>query len=68
MQWLNDNREWVFSGIGVLVISVIMSSIWYLLFKKKASGRSQNARAGNNSTIFQAGRDINKKTNTKRRK
>jgi plastocyanin domain-containing protein len=65
MQWINDNKEWVFSGIGLALIGLI----WKFFFKdKSASGRSQTIRSGRNSTNFQAGRDINKGKLPKRRK
>lgn len=65
MQWMNDNKEWIFSGIGLAVIGLI----WKFLFKEKSSsGRSQTIRSGRNSTNFQAGRDINTNKSPKRRK
>lgn len=48
------NKEWLFSGIGVLIISTIMT----LLFKKK-SVQSLNQVSGNNSTNIQASGNIN---------
>ncbi|WP_228052530.1 hypothetical protein [Nodosilinea sp. LEGE 07298] len=65
MQWFNDNKEWVFSGIGLSVIGLI----WKFFFKdKSSSSRSQTIRSGRNSTNFQAGRDINNGKFPKRRK
>lgn len=36
MQWLYDNKDWVFSGIGVVVISGIIS----LIRRKNSSDKS----------------------------
>jgi len=57
--WIIQNTEWVFSGIGVVVIT----SIVRLIFKKKGSSSKQTIRSGAGSTNFQAGQDINIKMN-----
>lgn len=54
MQWLLENKEWIFSGIGVFVISVIGA----LLLNKKSRSK-QVQKSGANSTNYQAGGDIN---------
>lgn len=51
-QWISENKEWIFSGIGITIASFVLS----LLFKKKFS---TNQIIGNNSTGIQAGRDVN---------
>jgi hypothetical protein len=43
-----DNYEWVFSGIGVFIIS--------LFFIRKSTGQKQ--KVGDNSNGIQAGRDV----------
>ena len=53
MNWIIDNKEWLFSGVGV-TISVII--IGYFL-KRKTPHQSQEI--GNKSTGYQSGRDIN---------
>lgn len=52
MNWLIENKEWLFSGIGVSVILFIIS----LLNKK--TGLKQEQKSGANSTNYQSGRDI----------
>lgn len=54
MQWILDNKEWLFSGIGVLIISVFLGFI----FRKKTDIK-QTQKSGKNSTNYQSGRDIN---------
>ncbi|MFK4330016.1 hypothetical protein ABH955_000668 [Bacillus sp. RC240] len=54
--WLNQNKEWFFSGIGVLGISVIGG----ILFKKAKDGkRHQSIHSGDNSTNIQGGKNVN---------
>lgn len=48
MNWLNENKEWVFSGIGVLLISWIFNII--LKVMKKNNNKSTTQISGNNST------------------
>lgn len=53
MQWILDNKEWLFSGIGVLIISAIIG----LIFRNK-NNINQTQKAGKNSTSYQAAGDI----------
>jgi hypothetical protein len=59
--WLIQNEQWLFSGIGVAIVSWIGA----LIFKRNNSSSSQTIRSGNNSTNFQAGRDVNIGSNKK---
>lgn len=54
MQWIIDNKEWVFSGIGVFALSLIAAFI----FKGKGT-TSQTQKSGKNSKNYQAAGDIN---------
>ena len=54
MQWLIENKDWVFSGIGVAVITIIFGFI----FKAKRT-TNQSQQSGNESTNYQAANDIN---------
>lgn len=51
INWISNNKEWVFSGFGVTLFVLIIS-----FFKK--SKPSQHQKSGNNSTSYQAGGDI----------
>ncbi|OOE86794.1 hypothetical protein [Salinivibrio sharmensis] len=53
MSWLLENKEWVFSGIGVSVLIFLLS-----LFRKNPSS-TQIQKSGDNSTNYQSGGDIN---------
>lgn len=52
MQWIVDNAEWLFGGIGVAALTGIIG----LFFKKK--NNNQSIKSGDNSNNNQAGRDI----------
>lgn len=54
MEWVMKNVEWVFSGIGVLVISVIGG-----MFFKKEKNPKQNINSGDNSTNIQGSKNVN---------
>jgi len=51
--WILDNKEWLFSGIGVLILILIGRFI-----KGKQAESSQSIRSKNDSTNIQAGRDV----------
>jgi len=52
--WVIDNKEWLFSGVGLLVVAWVVRHI----FKKKTYASStQTIRSGDSSTNIQAGRD-----------
>ncbi|MBV7414526.1 hypothetical protein [Aeromonas sp. sif2433] len=53
MSWLLENKEWVFSGVGVSVVVFIFS-----IFKKN-SELKQTQKSGKSSKNYQAGGDIN---------
>lgn len=37
MEYIMENKEWIFSGIGVLVLTIIGGTIKHLLSKKKSN-------------------------------
>lgn len=63
IDWLCDNKEWVFSGIGLTVCSLI--GFVFKLFKKKTKNKSVQQKASFNigSHIIQVNGDF--KTNGK---
>ena len=56
MHWLIDNKEWLFSGIGVFIISIIL-----LFFKRRKKRKKiiMRQKSGQNSTNIQIGGDFN---------
>lgn len=53
--WLAQNKEWLFSGAGLVVLGKLIT----LFFRKKsAGGVSQKAKATHGSTVIQVGRDF----------
>lgn len=63
MTFLAENKEWLFSGIGIAVITLIGR----FFFKKRQATSTQSIRAGDGSTNIQSGGDvkitIDKRTN-----
>lgn len=57
LEWINDNREWVFSGIGAVIIGTVLA--FFLKGKHASSAIQQTARSGDASQNIQAGRDVN---------
>jgi len=53
--WVVDNKKWLFSGVGVVVVGWVVR----LIFKKTYASSTQTIRSGDGSTNVQAGRDIN---------
>lgn len=54
INWLNSNKEWIFSGIGAGLILFIIT----LLFKRSQS-KKQIQKSGNNSVNIQIGDSLN---------
>lgn len=52
MSWLIENKEWIFSGIGVSLIAFVLS------FFNKSKQLKQSQRSGSNCKNYQAGDDI----------
>lgn len=50
MKWLIENVEWVFSGIGVYIVSIFVISLTYFFFRKKI-----NATVSKISKVFVVG-------------
>jgi predicted tellurium resistance membrane protein TerC len=56
IDWITKNYQWIFSGIGVLLISMIAN----LIFKKRKQSQkiTQNQNSGNNSVNIQTTKKI----------
>ena len=53
MLWLRKNKTWVFSGIGVTILTMVTGFIWNNISPEKEAINS--ATADNNSTVVQIG-------------
>lgn len=53
LKWILNNKDWIFSGIGVSVIAGLMA--WVARRKNKPT---QKQSSGSGSVNIQAGRDI----------
>jgi hypothetical protein len=52
ISWLDTNKQWVFSGIGVVIAVAIIK------FFFRSSGLIQSQKSGKDSKSFMAGRDM----------
>lgn len=56
MEWIMQNKDWIFSGIGVM----LLGGIWGLFRKRKHDrGLTQNIKTGDFSNNIQSGKEIN---------
>ena len=56
MDWIIENKEWVFSGIGVFVLGLLIS---FFASKGKRKSKKMKQKSGSNSTNIQIGGDFN---------
>jgi hypothetical protein len=56
LNWLIQNREWLFSGIGVLAISVIAG---LFIMNKSDEKINQSIKSGTDSNNIQGGKNVN---------
>ena len=54
ISWFNSNKEWVFSGIGVAIFSIIIT--WFF---RRSQSKKQIQKSGNNSVNIQIGDSLN---------
>jgi hypothetical protein len=55
LKWIIENVKWIFSGIGVAILSILVG----LFYKNKANKSiTQSIKSGNNSTNIQGGRNV----------
>lgn len=43
--WVNENKEWFFSGIGVTIVTLIFAAIRKVFCKKKQEKKADKDRA-----------------------
>lgn len=63
LSWIIRNKEWLFSGVGVVVVAWIGR----IIYKGRQAAPTQNIRSGSNSTNIQVGRDVNINNESKRK-
>lgn len=52
--YIAENKEWVFSGIGVFALSLLITIVVYLVKRPKKDGSSQFQKSGRNSVNIQS--------------
>jgi predicted tellurium resistance membrane protein TerC len=58
MHWINENKEWLFSGVGLVVLGWIFNLIFNKKKDKKENGNTFTQSSGDNSTNVQ-GNNVN---------
>ena len=56
MKWLIENKEWIFSGVGVFVFGLIIS---FFRSRKERKPTKMKIKSGSHSTNIQIGGDLN---------
>ena len=49
IEYIIENKEWIFSGIGVLIIT----AIWGLFYKRKNKNENVSKISGNHNVVSQ---------------
>ncbi|MBK7475448.1 MAG: hypothetical protein IPN74_05625 [Haliscomenobacter sp.] len=57
INWISTNKEWLFSGLGGLILLPIVRYIWKRNRASQSEPSVSNTATGNRN--YQAGRDIN---------
>lgn len=62
MEWIIDNKEWFFSGVGVFILGLIITFFSWLFRKKQKSDNNTNVsmkqKGGKNSKNYQSNGDM----------
>lgn len=62
MEWIIDNKEWFFSGVGVFILGLIITFFSWLFRKKQKSDDnisvSMKQKGGKNSKNYQSNGDM----------
>ena len=62
MEWLTNNKEWFFSGVGVFILGLIITFFSWLFRKKQKSENNTNVsmkqKGGKNSKNYQSNGDM----------
>ena len=56
LEWVLGNKEWLFSGVGVVILGLLWRFVWR---RSEAPSQTQSQRSGAGSHNIQAGRDVN---------
>ena len=58
LEWIFDNKEWLFSGVGLTVVGWLVR----VIFMKRQASSTQSIVSGDSSKNVQAGRDVSIRT------
>lgn len=60
MNWLLENKDWMFSGAGVSILGIIVTYFQVKKRRKRKPSVTQNQQSGANSMNIQIGGDLKK--------
>lgn len=66
MEYLIENKEWIFGGIGVAAISGAITGVVYLIFGRGRGASVITQKSGKNSVNIQSHGDVNIKNQEKK--
>ncbi|MFF2853500.1 hypothetical protein [Peribacillus sp. NPDC058002] len=60
MSWINDNKDWIFSGVGVVLGSGLLGLIFrnIKIKNQEKNTPNQSIKSGNDSNNIQGGNDV----------
>ncbi len=53
--WMGDDVKWVFSGIGVFVLSILVAVVWHFLKRRSAGHNDRTGGAGGDAEVIGTG-------------
>ena len=56
MNWIVANKEWIFSGVGVFAVGLVIT---YFVKRARDANITQNQTSGTNSNNYQSAGDLN---------
>ena len=52
IEWINDNKEWFFSGIGVFLLTIIIGVVKMLLTKKRKNESNRTINMNGDKSVY----------------
>jgi len=59
LDWLDTNKEWVFSGVGLIVIAAVVKLIILPFWKNRDGGTKMEQHGGTGSSNIQSSGTVN---------
>lgn len=52
IEWINDNKEWFFSGIGVFLLTIIIGVVKMLLTRKRKNESNRIINMNGDKSVY----------------